>query len=276
MIRVLTGRTQTRASAALVVVAIVSLFSNARAQTQDKKPRAMKAGAEARKITTETVAIGAGDAKFSCYLARPAGDKPAPGILLIHEWWGLNDWVKKQADRFAEQGYVALAPDLYHGEVAKDADHAHELMRGLADERALADMKTTFDYLAKQAFTKDKPIGVIGWCMGGGFALRLAIAEPRVACTVVCYGKPVTDVAELKKIKGPLLGIWGATDRGIEVEPFKKALDEACVKNTHHIYPGAGHAFLNETNQRGYNKEQAGKAWKEIDGFLDQALGHPR
>ena len=80
------------------------------------------------------------------------------------------------------------------------------------------------------------------------------------------------DVKELRKIKGPLLGIWGATDRGIDVEPFKKALNEATVKSTHHIYPGAGHAFLNETNKRGYNKEQAEKAWKEIDQFLKANL----
>jgi carboxymethylenebutenolidase len=218
------------------------------------------------------VTLGAGDAKFSCYLARPSGDKPAPGIVLIHEWWGLNDWVKKQADRFAEQGYVALAPDLYHGEVATDADHAHELMRGLSDERAVADMKAAFAHLAADKQVKGKRIGVIGWCMGGGFALKLAIAEPKLACTVVCYGKPVTDVEQLKRIKGPLLGIWGETDRGIEVEPFKKALEAAGVKATHHVHPGAGHAFLNENNKRGYNKEQAAKAWKEIDGFLSKTL----
>ncbi|MBI5763208.1 MAG: dienelactone hydrolase family protein [Planctomycetes bacterium] len=226
----------------------------------------------APKITAESITLGTGDAKFTCYVAQPAGDKPAPGLVLIHEWWGLNDWVKKQADRYAAMGYVAIAPDLYHGEVAKDAEHAHELMRGLADERAVTDMKAAFDFLAKHKQVAGKPIGAMGWCMGGGFALKLAIAEPKLACTVVCYGKPVTDVDQLKKIKGPLLGIWGAIDRGIEVEPFKKALDEAGVKHTHHIYPGAGHAFLNETNKRGYNKEQADKAWKEIDGFLKTYL----
>lgn len=237
--------------------------------SQDK-PAPKKPGEP--KITTATITLGTGDAKFNCYVARPAGDKSAPGLVLIHEWWGLNDWIKKQADRYAALGYVAIAPDLYHGEVAKDAEHAHELMRGLADERAVADMKAAYAHLVKMKQTGGKPIGVMGWCMGGGLALKLAIAEPRVACTVICYGKPVTDVDQLKKIKGPLLGIWGATDRGIEVEPFKKALDEAGAKHTHHIYPSAGHAFLNETNKRGYNKEQAEKAWIEIDGFLASAL----
>lgn len=239
------------------------------ASSQDK-PAPTKQGEP--KITTETITLGTGDAKFTCYVARPAGDKPGPGLILIHEWWGLNDWIKKRTDRYAAMGYVAIAPDLYHGEVAKDAEHAHELMRGLADERAVSDMKAAFEYLSKHKQVAGKPIGAMGWCMGGGLALKLAIAESHVACTVVCYGKPVTDVDQLKKIKGPLLGIWGATDRGIEVEPFKKALDEAGAKHTHHIYPGAGHAFLNETNKRGYNKEQAEKAWREIDGFLMTCL----
>jgi carboxymethylenebutenolidase len=230
------------------------------------------ANGEPHKIVTETVTIARDDAKITCYLARPVGDKAAPGLLVIHEWWGLNDWVKKQTDRYAAQGYVALAVDLYRGEVAKDAEHAHELMRGLTDERAVADLKAAFAYLAAHKQASGKPIGAIGWCMGGGFSLKLAIAEPKLACSVVCYGRPVTDVAELKKIKGPLLGIWGQMDRGIEVVPFKKALEEAGVKATHHIYPGAGHAFLNETNSRGYDKEQAEKAWKTIDEFLSHQL----
>lgn len=223
-------------------------------------------------ITTETISLGSGDGRFSCYLARPKTDKPAPAIILIHEWWGLNDWVKKQAERFAAQGYVAIAPDLYRGEVAADAEHAHELMRGLADERAVADMKAAFEFLAKHDAVKERPIGIIGWCMGGGLALKLAIAEPMLASTVICYGRPVTDVEQLKKIKGPVLGIWGETDRGIDVPPFEKALKEAGVKATHHVYPGAGHAFLNETNKRGYNAEQARKAWEKIDQFLKKEL----
>jgi carboxymethylenebutenolidase len=235
-------------------------------------PGEKKQDASAPKIVTEMVSIKSGDATLNCYMARPVGDKASPGLVLIHEWWGLNDWVKKQADRYAGQGYVVLAVDLYRGEVAADAEHAHELMRGLADERAVADLKSAFAYLAAHRQVGGSPVGAMGWCMGGGFSLKLAIAEPKVACSVVCYGKPVTDVAELKKIKGPLLGIWGQMDRGIEVVPFKHALEEAGVKATQHIYPGAGHAFLNETNKRGYDKEQAEKAWKVIDEFLKKTL----
>ena len=252
---------------AIVIMVMTLAMAASTGFAQDAKSAKARGAA-----ATQTVMLGQGDSKFACYVARPAGDEPAPGLLLIHEWWGLNDWVKQQARRFAELGYVALAPDLYHGEVAKDADHAHELMRGLSDDRALADMKLAFSFLADHEHTRGKPVGVMGWCMGGGYALKLAIAEPRTACMVICYGKPVMDVEQLRRIKGPLLGIWGATDRGIEVEPFKKALAQAKVTSTHHVYPGAGHAFLNENNKRGYNKEQAEKACAEIDAFLERTL----
>lgn len=252
--------------AAAIGVAIVQGFAVPFLFAQDKKP------AVEPKLVTEMITIGQGDSKTAAYLARPAKDGPMPGIVLVHEWWGLNDWVKEQANRLAGQGYCAMAVDLYRGEVAKDAEHAHELMRGLTDERAVADLKQAFGYLAAGKYTKDRPIGAIGWCMGGGFALRLAVAEPKLACCVVCYGKPVTDEAQLKQIKGPLLGIFGETDRGIDVDEFRKALKEAGTKATIHVFPGAGHAFLNETNQRGFNKEQAEKAWKEIDAFLGHEL----
>ena len=275
----------------IAAMAVATALGHAHGQDEKKPPPEKSAGGRSsprhapppssasrpgqEKIVTQDLSLTQGEAKVACFLARPAGDQPAPGLLLIHEWWGLNDWVKGQAKRFAEQGYVALAVDLYRGETATDAEHAHELMRGLTDERALADMKLAFGFLSGHRATRGQRVGVMGWCMGGGFALKLAIAEPSVACTVMCYGRPVTDIEQLRRIKGPLLGVWGGNDRGIEVEPFRKALEEAKVRATHHVYPGAGHAFLNETNQRGYNPEQASKATKEIDRFLAQNLRKP-
>lgn len=240
-----------------------------------KSPHAGHAAEPARAaggIRGETLTLQRGDAQITCYLARPAGDAPAPGLLLIHEWWGLNDWVRAQAERFAKRGYLALAIDLYRGEVARDSEHAHELMRGLTDERAIADLTTAFEYVSTHSQVRGRKVGVIGWCMGGGLALKLAIAEPKLACTVVCYGRPVTDVEQLRRIRGPVLGIWGQRDRGIEVEPFRAALESAGVRATHHVFPDAGHAFLNENNARGYHAEQAAKAWEVIDGFLDAEL----
>lgn len=236
-------------------------------------PVTTPAGQEAApQIATDTLTIERDGQSFECYVARPAGDPAAPGLILIHEWWGLNDWVRRQADRFARDGYCAVAVDLYRGEVARDRDAAHELMRGLPDERAVADLQAACDWLRARENAGGKPLAVIGWCMGGGYACKLAIAEPRLAGTVMCYGKPVTDVAQLRRIGGPLLGVWGATDRGIDVASFRQALAEAEVEARHEVYPGAGHAFLNETNERGYNAEQAARAWAEIDRFLERVL----
>ncbi|HWL92584.1 MAG TPA: dienelactone hydrolase family protein [Phycisphaerae bacterium] len=223
-------------------------------------------------ITTETIEIPRGDVKVKAYFARPVTQTPVPGLILVHEWYGLNDWVKQQADRFARNGFAAIAVDLYRGEVASDSDHAHELMRGLPEDRAIADMKAAFAHLAMQEAVRGEKIGAIGWCMGGSYSLQLAIEEPKLDAAVICYGRPVNDPERLKLIKCPLLGIWGETDRGIEVEPFRKALKEAKIDAEHHVYPGAGHAFLNENNKRGFDAKQAGRAWKEIDAFLEKTL----
>lgn len=262
---------------ALAVAAVVAGGASSAAAQDKRPPTAENTGASPTpksppKIERGMVTVTEDNIQLSCYLARQVKYEPMPGLLLVHEWWGLNDWVKKQADRYAEQGYVVLAVDLYRGEVAQDAEHAHELMRGLTDERALADLRAAFTFLHEHNATRGQPVGVMGWCMGGGYALRLAIAEPKVACTVICYGKPVTDVEQLRRIKGPILGIWGARDRGIEVQPFKQALDKAEVRSTHRIYPHVGHAFLNETNKDSFKKEQAVKAWEEIDRFLTKEL----
>ncbi len=242
--------------------------------TSQDAAQSVEASRDKPRIKTSTVTLTVGDSSFKAYLAQPEGDGPFPGVLLIHEWWGLNDWVRQQADRFAEKGYAALAPDLYHGEAAQDAEHAHELSRGLSEERAIGDLKFAFEFLSGHKLTRGKKTGVIGWCMGGGYALKLGIEEPRVAATVVCYGRPVLDEQRLRRIKGPLLGIWGATDRGIDVEAFKKALEAADKKDVeHHVFPDAGHAFMNENNQRGYNAQAAKQAWKEIDAFFAKHLG---
>ncbi len=260
-----------------VLAAVVACCASVAGAQDEQPPTPEKNVARAAqtappKIESGMVTVTEDNVKLSCYMARQVQYEPMPGLLLVHEWWGLNDWVKKQADRYAAEGYVVLAVDLYRGEVAKDAEHAHELMRGLSDDRALADLRAAFTYLHEHNATRGQAVGVMGWCMGGGYALRLAIAEPKVACTVICYGKPVTDVEQLRRIKGPILGIWGARDRGIEVQPFKQALDKAGIMSTHRVYPHVGHAFLNETNKDSFKEDQAVKAWEEIDRFLTKEL----
>jgi carboxymethylenebutenolidase len=211
----------------------------------------------------------------SGYLSLPAGAARKPAIIVIQEWWGLNDWVKQQADRYASQGYVALAPDLYRGRVAANTDEAHELSRGLPEDRAMADLKGAFDYLASRDDVDPKRIGVIGWCMGGGYALGLALNEPRLAAVVMNYGRLVTDPAAIAKLNAPLMGNFGANDRGIpaaDVQAFDAALKKAGKSADIKIYEGAGHAFMNENNKQGYVKDAAADAQKRIDAFFASHL----
>ena len=211
----------------------------------------------------------------SGYLALPSGAGKHPALIVIQEWWGLNDWVKEQADRFASQGYVAIAPDLYRGKVATDPSMAHELMRGMPQDRAMADLRGAFNYLAGRKDVDTKRIGVIGWCMGGGYAIDFAIAEPRLAAAVMNYGHTITDSATIAKLHAPLLGNFGADDRGIppsDVHAFEAALQKAGKTADFKIYPGAGHGFMNPNNTGGYVEAAAKDAWARIDAFFTQHL----
>ena len=145
----------------------------------------------------------------------PAGKGPFPALIVIHERWGLNDWVKEQASKLADQGYAALAVDLYRGKVATTPDMAHEIMRGVPDDRAKRDLHAAFEFLASQPNVKKDRIGSIGWCMGGGYSLDVALQEPTLAAAVINYGHLATDTDALKKINAPILGLFGAQDRGI-------------------------------------------------------------
>ncbi len=198
-----------------------------------------------------------------------------PAIIVIQEWWGMNEWVLQQTDRFAKQGYVALAVDLYRGKVASDAETAHELMRGLPEDRAIADLKAGFAYLATRPDVEASHVGVIGWCMGGGYSLGLAIAEPRVAACVMNYGRLVTDPTVIAKIEVPILGNFGALDRGIpaaDVQAFDTALRKAGKSSDMKVYDGAGHAFMNPNNKDGYVQGAAADAWARIDSFFAKRL----
>jgi carboxymethylenebutenolidase len=210
------------------------------------------------------------------YLSLPA-DKTAkhPALIVIQEWWGLNDWIKEQSDRFAGQGYVALAVDLYRGKVANDQALAHELSRGLPEDRAINDLKAGVDYLSARADVDSKRIGVIGWCMGGGYALGLATVDPRIAATVINYGRLVTDPVTIGRINAPVLGNFGGEDRGIapaDVKTFEAALIKAHKSADVKIYGGAGHAFMNPGNKTGYVAAAAKDAQRRIDGFFARYL----
>lgn len=227
-------------------------------------------------IETRTVSFKSGADAVQAYLASPKQRGTFPGILVIHEWWGLNDWVKQQTDALAKQGYVALAVDLYRGRATTDPMEAHELSRALPEDRALRDLKAGFEYLRRLPQTRGKKLGVIGWCMGGGWSLTLAIYEPRLSACVIYYGRLLTEESVLKRIACPVLGIFGDNDRGIPVElvrAFESEMKRLRKKAEIHLFAGAGHAFANPNNQRGYNQQAAEKAWQITLNFLRRTLG---
>ena len=200
----------------------------------------------------KTVSYKSGDETVQGILYTPAGKGPFPGIIVIHEWWGLNDWVKEQASKLADQGYEALAIDLYRGKVATTPDMAHEFMRGVPEDRAKRDLHAAFEFLASQPNVKKNRIGAIGWCMGGGYSLDVALEEPTLAADVINYGHLVTDPDAIKKINAPILGLFGAQDQGItpdDVHKFEAAMKQLGKKIDIKIYDDAGHAFENPNNK---------------------------
>lgn len=227
-------------------------------------------------VESRTVRFSSGGESVSAHFASPVGRAATPGIVVIHEWWGLNDWVKQQTEALAAEGYAALAVDLYRGKVTADPMEAHELSRALPEDRALRDLKSGFEYLRRLPQTRGKKIGVIGWCMGGSWSLSLAIQESRLSACVIYYGRLLTDEAMLKRISCPVLGIFGDNDRGIPVElvrAFESQMKKLGKSVEVHIFPGAGHAFANPNNQRGYNRQAAERAWQITVRFLKRTLG---
>ena len=231
--------------------------------------------ASALAVTSKEVTYKSGDETVKAILYTPEGKGPFPGIVVIHEWWGLNDWVKDQAAKLAGEGYEALAIDLYRGKVGTTPEEAHEIMRGVPEDRANRDLEAAYQFLASQAEVKKDRIGAIGWCMGGGYALDLALEEPKLAADVINYGHLATDPAALAKINAPILGLFGAQDRGItpaDVKQFGEAMDKAGKKIDVTIYPDAGHAFENPNNKDGYRAADAADAWSKTVNFLASTL----
>jgi carboxymethylenebutenolidase len=224
---------------------------------------------------TETVSYKSGDETVSGYLALPDGGGKHPAIVVIHEWWGLNDWVKEQAQKYAAQGYVALAVDLYRGKVATNPDDAHILMRGLPDDRGMRDLEAAFAYLSSRPDVNAAKIGSVGWCMGGSWSIKLAVDQPKLAACVVNYGWLPSDPALVAKIKSPVMGNFGAEDQGIppkDVKAFESAMKADGKTTDIKIYDGAGHAFENPNNKQGYRPEAAGDAGQRISTFFNKYL----
>ena len=197
-----------------------------------------------------------------------------PAVVMIHEWWGLNDNIKDMANELASEGYVVLAADLYNGEVATTPDKAMQLVGTVREnpEQAISNLQSAVQYLASLPNVNSSRIASLGWCFGGGQSLQLALNSEQnpLAATVIYYGNLVNDTNELSKINWPVLGIFGDQDQSIPVESvnaFEQALNETGITNEIYIYPGVGHAFANPSGDN-YAPAETVDAWEKTLAFL--------
>jgi carboxymethylenebutenolidase len=207
------------------------------------------------------------------YLAKPSAAK-APGVIVIQEWWGLNDNIKGIADRFAAAGYVALAPDLYHGQIAAEPDEAMKMMMAMKMDTAAKDMSGAFDYLKASDACTGK-IGSVGFCLGGGLSLYISTLRPMDA-TVIYYGALPGVQPDLAKLKGPVLGHYAENDDWAS-PAAAKALEEQIkqasgVSTEFIIYPGTHHGFFNDTRAEVHAPEASKQTWDKTLAFYKQHL----
>jgi len=207
----------------------------------------------------------------SGYLARPEGEGSFPGVIVVQEWWGLNDHIKNIADRFAQQGYAALAPDLYRGVVTTEPDQARKLVMELDLDSAIGQIQSGIAHLLAQDFVLGNSVGTVGFCMGGRLVLKAATITPQVAATVAFYGTPLS-ADEVNQVTAPVMGSYGALDGGIpatNVDAMRDALEAAGVAHDVKMYEGAQHAFFNDTRPS-YHKEAAQDAWTRTLAWFEQ------
>ncbi len=233
----------------------------------------------AQSVDSETLAYAdVNDELVYGYLAYPSGvTEPLPAIVMIHEWWGLNDNIRAMANRLAAEGYMVLAVDLYGGETATNAGAARVKMLQVVENPGSAreNLRQAVDFLK---IAGAPGIASVGWCFGGGWSLNSAMLFPAdLDATVIYYGQVTADEGKLAAIDAPLLGLFGAVDRGITVESvnaFEAALQRLRKEYEIHIYPGVGHAFANPTGNN-YNREVAEDAWRRTLEFLAENLPQP-
>ena len=216
-----------------------------------------------------------GDELVYGYFAAPADvAEPLPALIVIHEWWGLNDNVRAMADRLAGEGYMVLAVDLYGGKTADTPGAARELMLQVVEEpeMAKANIRAAYEFLSVAGAPR---IGSLGWCFGGGWSLAAAQMFPDdLDASVIYYGQVTGDEEKLRPINAPILGLFAADDAGIKlesVEAFRDALERLRKEHEIHIYPDVDHAFANPTGKN-YNADAATDAWAKTLDFLGRHL----
>jgi len=222
--------------------------------------------------------------RVEAFLARPADRVRHPGVVLVHDWWGLNDQIKGVADRLAGQGYVAIVPDLYRGKVGTDAGWAHQLSRGLDEKWAVETIGEAIDWLrsldareGRRPAGEGMPIAIWGIGMGGKLSLETALAGKDLQAAVMFYSDVETDAQKLKPLGVPLLGIFADEDHDIptkKVKAFEAALKEEGKDSTIIIYRSVGHGFFNEKRPN-FEKTAAKMAWDRTLQFFQERLGAP-
>ncbi|EGG42958.1 Dienelactone hydrolase [Candidatus Nitrosarchaeum limnium SFB1] len=223
------------------------------------------------KYNVQTETVNYSESNYG-YLARPVSDESFPGVIMIHEWWGLNDNIKDMAKKLASHGYVVLAVDLYGGHVATTSEEARQLVTSFDKDNGVQNMDSAISYLDDNYSPEN--IGSIGWCFGGGQSLNLALNNPSLNATVIYYGSLVTDSESLSVIHWPVLGIFAELDKGITpntVHDFENSLNQLGIQNEIIIYPGVDHAFANPSGLN-YAPKESQDAWQKTLEFLDSNL----
>ncbi len=224
----------------------------------------------------EWVYIRKGADSIRAYVAYPERKDKAPGVIVIHEIFGLTDWEPTVADRLAKEGLVAVVPDLLsskHGKSPEDEDEGRKLIGELEPERITADLDATYAYVNSLAAVRKGDIGTIGFCWGGGQSFRYATNNPSLKAVVVCYG-PAPDTADMRRIKAPVLGIYGEDDARINASlpEVNAAMEQHGKTFSQEVYPGTGHGFL-KPGRQGSDGPQPERAWKRILEFYRARLG---
>jgi len=226
---------------------------------------------------TPNVSFGEADGTLlRGYLSLPAGSGKSPAVLMVHEWWGLNNDVARLADALAEQGYVVLAADAFRGSVAQNPAEASRQVSSTPASQISGDLDAALSYLKGHPRVDSARVAVLGFCFGGTQAMRMGTRRADLAAVVIFYGSgPITDPEQLGAMReaGPVLGIYGAEDRNIpvsQVEGFRSALSSRGVRNQIEIYPGVGHAFVKSTTFRDGGAAQG--AWERMLAFLKENI----
>lgn len=225
-------------------------------------------------MSGEMVEFPSNGGAASGYLSVPALGK-GPGVIVIQEWWGLVPHIKDVCDRFAAEGFVALAPDMYHGESAKSPDEAGKLMMALRIDEAESDMRGAIQYLLSHEATSSDRVGTIGFCMGGALSLYAASKNPRVGACVVFYGIHPNVKPDLANLQAPVLGIYAERDGYVTpavVHELEARLKQHGKSAEMLIYPGRDHGFFNDTRSEVYDEADAKDAWRRVLNFFAEHL----